>query len=247
MFDFIPHEIFGFKVLHLVPLLLFGPFFLFVFYNMALRDIIHPTPEVRALRKRQKAERLRQKKERKRLAKIEKERIKAAGENPTFPQYAAQALFFVPFAVVVGYLSTSPAYTTLGPDMAVLKLSMSIPGKHKEKCLYRTKEELAKLPANKRVKKVCPRERWPVFAELKLDGETIYRESVPPVGLKKDGQSRFYQSFKVSAGKHKLFLGISGGGESENFDHVLEKDVTLSPAEVLVFSFDNGKGEIYTK
>lgn len=240
-------EIFGFKLIHLWPFLLFGPFFLAFFYSMALRDIVNPTPAIRELQKRQKIERQRQKEERQRLAINEKARSKAAGENLTFRQYSIQALFFAPFAVVIGALSDSPSYTALKPDMSVLKLSMSIPGAHKEECHSRSKEELAKLSANKRVKKICPRERWPVGIDLKIDGEPFYREIASPAGLTSDSQSRIYKNFTISSGQHKLQMGISIGGDLERFDYVLEKVISLNPAEILVLTFDPSKKAIYTK
>lgn len=248
LLEFIHSEVFGYKIIHFLPLAVFGPFLLTVFYNLILRDMVNPTPEIRELRLRQKEERRRLREERKIEAIVRKKSgIGGAGIKITPVHLFFQALFFVPFAIVLGIFSAYPSYTVIGTDKALIKLSMTLPGKHKVECRKRTREEIAKLPPNMRAPMSCSRERWPVLAELKVDGERYYREAVDPIGLSKDGQSSFYQKFSVPAGAHTVFLGIRDRGENEEFNYILEKKVSLDPAEVLVITFNTVDGTIYTK
>ena len=88
-------------------------------------------------------------------------------------QYVGQGIFYALLMVVMGYFSTSPAYTHLPPDETVIKLSFRHAGQHIGECRERTPEEIAQLPSYERKggAKVCPRERSNVTVELELDGK----------------------------------------------------------------------------
>ncbi|OHC74264.1 MAG: hypothetical protein A3H92_09190 [Rhodospirillales bacterium RIFCSPLOWO2_02_FULL_58_16] len=159
----------------------------------------------------------------------------------------AQAVFYVPFAFMVAHFSNTPPYSVVSPDQALIKMSMTLPGQHKEKCHKRTKEEIAELSPNMRAPMKCSRERWPVLVELKLDGKLLYRETLKPVGITGDGQSSFYENFKAPAGRHTMSLGIIDDGGDEKFNYFLEKEITLEPVQVMVFSFDTVTGAVYVK
>jgi hypothetical protein len=161
--------------------------------------------------------------------------------------WAVQAVTYGLFAAVIGYFASSPAYTFLGPDLALIKLSLSHPGKRKIECRKRSREELAKLPPNMRAPKSCPRERWPVLVELVVDGNPVYRETVEPRGLSDDGASSFYKTFPVPAGPHRIVLRVRDRGDSEGFNHIRESDVTLVPAQSLVVQFKAGDQGIFLK
>ena len=122
----------------------------------------------------------------------------------TVGRWVGQAVLYAAFAAFLGLLSDWPVYTPHDPDKALIKLSLSHPGQRKEECRRRSLEELAKLAPNMRAPLACSRERWPVVVELDLDGERIFARTVNPAGLSADGQSSFYSTFAVPAGRHRI-------------------------------------------
>ncbi len=120
-------------------------------------------------------------------------------------------------------------------------LRLSHAGKRKVECRRRTREELAKMPANMRASKECPRERWPVYVEMELDGKAIMGESARPKGLAKDGPSIFYRAFPVTAGTHGLSLSLRDKGDAGT-DYRKQQEIELAPGQVLAIEFDASKG-----
>lgn len=154
----------------------------------------------------------------------------------TTTRYLGQAVLYGAFALAIGFFSTSPAYTHLAPGQALLKLSFSHGAQRVGECRDRSDEELAKLPPNMRIRQDCPRERAPVIVELELDGARLFRESLPPSGLSRDGSASVYRRFVVPAGTHRVAARLSDNAKGE-FNYSGEKTVTLAPAQVVVVEF----------
>ena len=236
----------GVPVFYAVPLLVFLPLFVIIVWRVVgLRDMLFPPPEIKEARARlkeeERAEKARLKERRKRAGdQIHMRRKVALGPM----QWAGQAVTYALFAVGIGYFSNAPDYAAIAPDHALIKVSLSHPGQRKEECRKRTREELMKLPPNMRAPQKCSRERWPVFFEMELDGELLYRDSVKPAGLAKDGHSNFYHTLAVPAGPHSLTVRMRDRGDTEDFNHVFAQDVTLQPEQVLVVGFASDTGTI---
>jgi hypothetical protein len=152
-------------------------------------------------------------------------------------RYIGQFIAYALFALVVGYFATQPAYTHLDPDMALIKLSFSHAGAHRQECRQLTQEELNRLPPNMRRPMDCPRERRPLLVELELDGEILYRDELPPSGLAGDGASTAYRKFPVAAGSHQLVARLRDSRREEGFDYVKSAEVTLAPQQNFVIDF----------
>jgi hypothetical protein len=157
-------------------------------------------------------------------------------------RYLGQAIAYVVFFGLVGYFSTSPAYTHLPADQAVIKLSFAHAGKVAGDCRKRTDEELAKLPPNMRQPMDCPRERSPILIELELDGRLIHREELRPTGLARDGTAYIYQSFRVPAGEYRLEMRMRDDVRTEGFDYISGADVKLEGGRLLVIDFQHERG-----
>jgi hypothetical protein len=156
-------------------------------------------------------------------------------------RYLAQAVLYGAFNAFIGYFSTSPAYTHLPPDQALIRLSFSHAAQRKVPCHERTPEELAKLAPNMRAQFDCPRERAPVTVELEMDGQLLYHLVVPPSGLAKDGASTVYRRVPVAAGSHRFKLRLADAPNGE-FNYLSEKTVDLKPARILVIDFSAAQG-----
>lgn len=227
---------------YIVPLLVFGPLFLYIFYNFGLRELAKMPAEIRARRKREAEEA--------EAFRIERERKRGKGPisptrriNTTPLGIFLQIVTYAWFAAIIGLLASFPPYAYTAQDEAQIKLSLSHAGKRKVECQRRTREELMKLPPNMRAPKDCPRERWPIQVELLLDDTVIFSDSSPPTGLSDDGPSLFYETFIIPAGDHKVEMRMrEDGGEAFNFTKTV--DINVKPSQVVIASFDDQTGII---
>lgn len=156
-----------------------------------------------------------------------------------------QALFYGLFAVIIGYFSTSPDYTHLEPERALIKLSFSTHGEPVGECHKRTPEELAKLAPNMRAPTTCPRERSPITVRIDMDGKLLFEGVAPPAGLSKDGTSTLYRRFEVPAGEHMLSVKMNDNVRIKDFNHVKEEKLTLKPSQILVIDLRKDHGGIF--
>ncbi|MDH3658494.1 MAG: hypothetical protein OEU92_00470 [Alphaproteobacteria bacterium] len=157
-------------------------------------------------------------------------------------RYVGQAAIFLLFAVVIGTFADSPSYRHFPEDQAQIKLSFSHGAAPKVPCKTLTREEMNALPPNMRRATSCERERLPVEVEIDLDGELLYRASVPPSGLAKDGPSRVYQRFTVSAGRHELATRLRDTDRTDGFDYERKIDIELIPGQSLAIDFRSETG-----
>lgn len=151
-------------------------------------------------------------------------------------RYLGQGVAYALFATVLGYFSTSPKYTHLPADSALIKLSFTHAAQRKGACRERTDEEMAKLPTNMRIRKDCPRERANVTVELEMDGKRLYHVVLPPTGLSRDGVASLYRRLPVPAGSHR-FVARLKDKEGEGFDFVRDETVLLAAGKVMVIDF----------
>lgn len=152
-------------------------------------------------------------------------------------RYGGQAVVYLVLALILGYFSDRPGYTHFPPDMALIKLALVHGAARREPCRQLSPEELAELPANMRRAQKCTRERLPVLIELSLDGEVLYRASLPPTGLASDGPSRAYERFAVPPGRHELVARLRDSRREEGFDYEEHIEVELEPEQSLAIAF----------
>ena len=157
-------------------------------------------------------------------------------------QYSGQALFYGLFVAFIGYFSVAPAYVHFPSDQALIKVSFSHAGQPVEECRVRTAAELEKLPPNMRVPTQCGRERSPVTFDLELDGKPLYRATLAPGGLSRDGVSTVYRRFAIAAGRHRLRARLKDSARLPDFNYIKVADVTVVPGQVLVVDFNARAG-----
>jgi len=152
-------------------------------------------------------------------------------------RYLGQAAIYAVSALVLGTFSDRPAYTHFPPDMALIRLAFVLGAARREPCRRLSPEELAELPPNMRRPQACSRARVPVLVELELDGEVLYRASLPPTGLAGDGPSRVYERFAVPPGRHELIARLRDSRRDEGFDYEERVEVELEPEQSLAIAF----------
>jgi len=229
-----------FPIFYLIPVLVFGPIFFTILYQFGLKDIINPSLEDRQYRQtlKQHEDDL----QNERLRKLEASGLSPAGLKRHPLQWLGQALTYIMFAGVIVYFSSAPSYQAHPPDKAEIRLSLTHPGRHKVECRKRTREELQKLSANMRAPLSCARERWPLVVKMVLDGKLVFSGTAQPTGLSNDGHSSFYEKFTVGEKAHRIEVQLWDGDGTGEPDYVLNRNVTLSPLEILVIGF-GGSGQ----
>jgi ferredoxin/coenzyme F420-reducing hydrogenase delta subunit len=163
-------------------------------------------------------------------------------EWPRPLRWSGQAVVYALVVGFVGFFATQPAYTWLRQDHALLKLSFSHAGQPLKPCRRMSHEEMMNTPFSERRATDCERGRWPVYVELDLDGQPVYRGTHEPAGLWNDGPSAVYARFEVPAGRHRLAARLRDNGASTGFTVVAEREVELRPGENFVVDFRAGDG-----
>ena len=145
-------------------------------------------------------------------------------------------------AIIAGtaVLSAWPSYRAIPEGVGVLKLSFSHGGGRS--CRELTGAELAKLPPNMRRTEICDRKRLPVYVELDLDGDTVYRALLPPSGIAGDGPSRVYRRFVLPAGEHEVAIRLRDTTRTEGFDYIAERRISLAPEQSFAIDFHPAAG-----
>lgn len=152
-------------------------------------------------------------------------------------RWAGQAVIYAGMALWLGHFANRPIYTHLAPDLAMIKLSVIHSAQRKGECRRRTREELQALAPNMRTPFDCPQERLPTRIEVLLDGKTIYRNTLQPVGLFHGSQTRAYERLPVEAGPHDLLVRMVDSNRSEGYDYEKQAEIDLSPGENFVIDF----------
>jgi hypothetical protein len=154
--------------------------------------------------------------------------------------YLGQALLYAMFFVPLVYLTHLPTHQHMAEDLAVLKVAVRHAGKIMGACTPIDAAENIDRPINMQRTEICPRERSPLQLELILDGNTLYRASVPASGLHNDGVSSVYQRFNVPAGSHHVQLRMNDDSAVDGYNWEHQQDIQLQPAQVMVASFKEG-------
>ena len=150
---------------------------------------------------------------------------------------ALQALTYTAFAVVVGYLSASPAYDYADPGNTTIKLSLSHAADRVKPCVRLTPQQLAELAPNMRQPEACERQRLPLTVELDIDGDTVAHVQAPPSGLWNDGPASVYERFEATPGRHTITARLRDSSRSEGWDYTHTEDVTLDAGRYFTVTF----------
>ena len=157
-------------------------------------------------------------------------------------QLIFQIFFYAVFILLIGYYSSAPRYVHHDPAQALIKLSFNHAGERKEKCRRLSQEELLELAPNMRKPLACKRERVPVYVEIFLDHELLFKDTLMPGGLSRDGTSSVYQRFVVAAGEHHLLARLRDNRDQEGFDFIKESIIDVKPMQSLTINFNDNTG-----
>lgn len=153
------------------------------------------------------------------------------------PRLLLQAIMYVAFAAVLGYLSASPGYDYAAKDMATVKISLSHAANRVKPCVRLTPKQMAELAPNMRVPEKCERQRLPLSVELEIDGQVVVSRKVPPSGLWGDGAASVYERFEVEPGEHTLTARLVDTNRAEGWDYTHTETVTLQAGRYFTVTF----------
>jgi len=159
----------------------------------------------------------------------------------SFLRLAAQLLLYLPLMALIGYFSTSPRFELIPPGDALVRISIIHAAQRKQECRKRTPEELAKLPPNMRATLDCPRERALLSVDLEVDGAVVFRRTVPPAGLRRDGAASLYHRLPVAAGRHRIVARMRDRADGP-FNYQRAETLELAPGAQLLIDFVSAKG-----
>lgn len=151
--------------------------------------------------------------------------------------FIKQIIFFGLFISVIGIFSSSPVYQHLPPGTAVVKVSFSHAGEHKEECIRLSTEEIAALPPQERKPFDCSRERLPVYIELVIDEKTLLSKILEPTGLSRDGASTIYEKINLKSGEHKITARLRDSKREHGFDYEKTGIINLHQGQNYVIDF----------
>jgi hypothetical protein len=156
-------------------------------------------------------------------------------------RFAAQLALYVPLMAILAYFSTEPRFSVVGPDQALVRVSLIHATQRREACRERSAEELARLAPNMRAALDCPRERSPLLVEVELDGKLVLRREAQPSGLRRDGNAAVYERLALPAGRHRIVARLRDRPEG-GFNYVKDETVELAAGRVLIIDFNAAKG-----
>lgn len=162
---------------------------------------------------------------------------------PDFParQWLTLILLWSVLAGSVGVFSSWPSVQVLAADETAIKVVIRYSGKTLGECRQLDDAELSRLPPNMRQIQVCPREKSPLYAELMINGEVRYQQTIIPSGLHNDGVVAAYEVLNARAGINRIHFRIRDDERSEAFSHELDEELTLRPDRIVTLHFaDNG-------
>ncbi|MFZ2508502.1 MAG: cytochrome b N-terminal domain-containing protein [Steroidobacteraceae bacterium] len=166
----------------------------------------------------------------------------AAPRWPLAARAAGIALLLGLLAGLTGVLATEPPLRQLGPNEAILRLSIRHATATREECKPLTAQQMMELKPNMRRPVDCARERWPVYVELEREGTLLYSGTHQPSGLWNDGSATVFRSFRVPAGPQSIIVRMRDSGRRAGFDHVRSGTIELRPGQNFVIGFSAGAG-----
>ena len=145
-------------------------------------------------------------------------------------------------AATLGYFSSYPQYARLTSGDAQVLVSFSHVGQRKEDCRKMTRHEIGGMGTNMHRGEIWPRERLPVYVELFLSDQPLFKAMLEPTGIAGDGAAQIYQRFPVPSGWHSIRARLRDSARQEGFDFESQVDVELALGEKFVIDFRSELG-----
>lgn len=137
------------------------------------------------------------------------------------------------FAAMTWLPSDLPYHTPATPEPQLV-VSFKLAGEVTERCRTLGPEELAALPAHKRIPKVCERGREPVHLTVSVGGRAVLDRVYAPSGAFGDGSSVAVETLAMPAGRHRVEVRLVTGSAAPTSE-ARELDFQLHSRRVVMF------------
>ena len=158
-------------------------------------------------------------------------------------RFAGGFIVIAALFAAVAWLSDRPFYRQIPEGAAVMVLTFVHGADRRGECRRLSPEEIAKLPPNMRRVQDCPRGRRSIYVELDVDGQNVYRATLPPTGIAGDGPSRVYQRFVLPARKYDVAVRMRDTARPDGFDHERRDAIEVAPDQLFVIDYRPESGE----
>ncbi len=158
---------------------------------------------------------------------------------------AGVVLLAIP-AILTLILSDAP-YTFFNDTDSLLRFSFKHGGMHLEAEKMPTEEDLKKLLPHMRARLPKAGPRFPVYAEVEIDGKKVIASSYRPGGLKGESASYAYEKIVVAPGIHRVSIKMSDTNSPEKIDYTYEQDIEFKSGRQVCIDFNEGKKSFYIR
>lgn len=149
-------------------------------------------------------------------------------------------------AVLTLVLSDFP-YTFYEQKESMLMFSFKHSGRNITEAIALTNEELAKLPLHMRVRAPKSTRRFPVYAEVTIDGKKVVSRSYNPGGLKSEGSSYAYEKIITTPGVRKITIRMSDINSREKFDYIYDQEIEFKAGRQICIDFSNATKSFFIR
>jgi len=138
-------------------------------------------------------------------------------------------------------------YSFYNQKDSMLMFSFKHSGKHVAEEQKMSKEELMKLPPHMRVRSAKSGKRFPVYAEVEIDGKRVLSKSYSPGGLKSEGSSYAYEKIFTTPGSHKVKITMSETNSPDHADYTYEQELDFKPSRQICLDFSDSIRSFYIR
>ena len=138
-------------------------------------------------------------------------------------------------------------YSFYSQKDSMLMFSFKHSGKHIAEEIKLTPEELMKLPPHMRGRSAKAGKRYPVYAEVEIDGKKVISNSYTAGGLKAEGSAYAYEKIIVMPGIHKVKIKMSDTDSRDQFDYAYEQELEFKPSRQICIDFSSATKSFFIR
>lgn len=148
-------------------------------------------------------------------------------------------------AAITLYLSDAP-YTFFKESDSLLVFSFKHSGRPSKIKKALSGAEIEKLLKHMRPRTEVVLKRFPVYAEIYMDGKMVMAQAFKPAGLWQNGSSFAFEKIIVVPGRHKMIIKLSESNNPGKFDYIYEDIIDFEPGKAIAFDFDEKEKRFVT-
>ncbi|MEK6726247.1 MAG: hydrogenase iron-sulfur subunit [Deltaproteobacteria bacterium] len=179
--------------------------------------------------------------------KEDKKEVKVSVHRYIRERMTVAGIIFLAIPAALTLVFSDYPYSFYRQKDSMLMFSFKHSGKHIAEEKKLTPEELMKLPPHMRGRSAKSGKRYPVYAEVEIDGEKIISNSYTAGGLKAEGSAYAYEKIIVTPGIHKVKIQMSDTDSRDQFDYTYEQELEFKPSRQICIDFSNATKSFFIR